>query len=60
MSAPAIELRDVRKSFGSTKIIQGVSLAIAQGERHAIIGPNGAGKSTPSRAAFRSPRGPST
>ena len=46
MSAPAIELRDVRKSFGSTKIIQGVSLAIAQGERHAIIGPNGAGKST--------------
>jgi branched-chain amino acid transport system ATP-binding protein len=46
MKAPAIELRDVRKSFGSTKIIQGVSLAIAQGERHAIIGPNGAGKST--------------
>ena len=46
MKAPAIELREVRKSFGSTKIIQGVSLAIAQGERHAIIGPNGAGKST--------------
>ncbi len=42
----AIELREVHKSFGSTKIIQGVSLAIAQGERHAIIGPNGAGKST--------------
>jgi len=42
----AIELRDVRKNFGSTKIIQGVSLAIEQGERHAIIGPNGAGKST--------------
>ena len=43
---PAIELREVHKSFGSTRIIQGVSLAIAQGERHAIIGPNGAGKST--------------
>ena len=42
----AIELRDVRKSFGSTRIIQGVSLAVAQGERHAVIGPNGAGKST--------------
>ena len=46
MSANAIELRDVHKSFGKTKIINGVSLAIAKGERHAIIGPNGAGKST--------------
>ena len=42
----ALELKDVHKSFGSTKIIQGVSLAIGAGERHAIIGPNGAGKST--------------
>ena len=46
MSASAIELRDVHKSFGKTKIINGVSLAIGSGERHAIIGPNGAGKST--------------
>jgi branched-chain amino acid transport system ATP-binding protein len=46
MTAAAIELREVRKSFGKTQIINGVSLAIAQGERHAIIGPNGAGKST--------------
>ena len=46
MSANAIELREVHKSFGKTKIINGVSLAIRQGERHAIIGPNGAGKST--------------
>lgn len=42
----AIELRDVHKSFGTTKIIHGVNLAIGTGERHAIIGPNGAGKST--------------
>jgi len=42
----AIELRDVHKSFGTTKIIHGVNLAIGAGERHAIIGPNGAGKST--------------
>ena len=46
MSANAIELREVHKSFGKTKIINGVSLAIRQGERHAIIGPNGAGKTT--------------
>src|SRR3954453_13470533 len=42
----ALALRDVHKSFGSTKIINGVSLQIRAGERHAIIGPNGAGKST--------------
>jgi branched-chain amino acid transport system ATP-binding protein len=43
---PALELRAVHKSFGRTAIINGVDLAIAPGERHAIIGPNGAGKST--------------
>jgi branched-chain amino acid transport system ATP-binding protein len=42
----AIELRDVTKSFGSTRIINGVSLGVPAAERHAIIGPNGAGKST--------------
>ncbi|TMG84118.1 MAG: ABC transporter ATP-binding protein, partial [Betaproteobacteria bacterium] len=42
----ALELRDIRKNFGATPIIRGVSLAIRSGERHAIIGPNGAGKST--------------
>jgi branched-chain amino acid transport system ATP-binding protein len=42
----ALQLRDVRKSFGATQIIRGVSLDILRGERHAIIGPNGAGKST--------------
>ncbi len=42
----ALELRAVHKSFGKTAIINGVDLAIEQGERHAVIGPNGAGKST--------------
>src|SRR5579863_7473328 len=46
MTAPAIELIDVRKNFGATQIIRGVSLTVPAGERHAIIGPNGAGKST--------------
>ena len=44
--APALELRDVRKSFGRTEIIRGASLTVQRGERVAIIGPNGAGKST--------------
>jgi branched-chain amino acid transport system ATP-binding protein len=46
MTTPALQLSDVRKSFGRTSIINGVNLAITRGERHAIIGPNGAGKST--------------
>jgi len=46
MSTYALELKDVRKSFGKTEIIRGVNLAVKAGERVAVIGPNGAGKST--------------
>ena len=42
----AIELKDLRKSFGKTEIIRGANLAVSAGERVAVIGPNGAGKST--------------
>jgi len=44
--AYALELKDLRKSFGKTEIIRGANLAVRAGERVAIIGPNGAGKST--------------
>ncbi|HRO58017.1 MAG TPA: ABC transporter ATP-binding protein [Burkholderiaceae bacterium] len=46
MSAPALKLTEVRKSFGKTEIIRGANLEVRKGERHAVIGPNGAGKST--------------
>jgi len=46
MSAAALKLINVKKSFGSSNIINGVTLEVLRGERHAIIGPNGAGKST--------------
>jgi branched-chain amino acid transport system ATP-binding protein len=45
-ATPAVELKDLRKSFGKTEIIRGTDLVVAPGERVAIIGPNGAGKST--------------
>jgi branched-chain amino acid transport system ATP-binding protein len=46
MTDAALKLVDVRKRFGKTEIIRGISLDIRKGERHAVIGPNGAGKST--------------
>jgi branched-chain amino acid transport system ATP-binding protein len=46
MTTAALELRNIRKRFGSTDVIRGVNLSVAAGERHAVIGPNGAGKST--------------
>jgi branched-chain amino acid transport system ATP-binding protein len=45
-STYALELTDLRKSFGKTEIIRGIDLAVKPGENVAIIGPNGAGKST--------------
>jgi branched-chain amino acid transport system ATP-binding protein len=45
-SAFALELKNLRKSFGKTEIIRGINLAVSMGQRVGIIGPNGAGKST--------------
>ena len=46
MTAIALKIVDVHKSFGTSKIINGLHLEVLKGERHAVIGPNGAGKST--------------
>jgi sn-glycerol 3-phosphate transport system ATP-binding protein len=41
-----VELVDVKKRFGSTEVIHGVSAAIKNGEFIVIVGPSGCGKST--------------
>lgn len=41
-----LELRGISRDFESFKAVDGVSLAVRAGSRHAVIGPNGAGKST--------------
>ncbi|NQW13754.1 MAG: ABC transporter ATP-binding protein [Rhodobacter sp.] len=46
LTAPALDIVGLRKSFGKAEIIRGIDLEVYKGERHAIIGPNGAGKST--------------
>ncbi|MBD2099817.1 ABC transporter ATP-binding protein [Leptolyngbya sp. FACHB-261] len=43
---PIIELRNVHKRFGSSVILDDVSLKVYQGEALAVIGPSGTGKST--------------
>jgi len=43
---PVLEMRDVRKRFGSTQALDGVSMSLYPGEIHALLGENGAGKST--------------
>jgi nitrate/nitrite transport system ATP-binding protein len=43
---PILALHDVSKSFGTTRVLSGVSLQISPGEVVAIVGFSGAGKST--------------
>jgi polar amino acid transport system ATP-binding protein len=42
----AIEVRSVRKSYGATRVLDGVTLDIETGEVAVLIGPSGCGKST--------------
>jgi len=42
----SVELKQVRKSFGSTQVVHGVNISIADGEFVVLVGPSGCGKST--------------
>ncbi len=41
-----LAVRDLSRSFGALRAVNGVSFSVEDGERRAIIGPNGAGKTT--------------
>jgi ABC-2 type transport system ATP-binding protein len=43
---PALQLRDLRKSFGDVRAVDGIDLTVEPGEIVAFLGPNGAGKTT--------------
>ena len=44
--APAIDVRNLTKSFGSFVAVDNISFSIASGEVFGLLGPNGAGKTT--------------
>ena len=46
MSQPALVARDLAKSFGGRRALDGVTLDVASGEIFGLLGPNGAGKTT--------------
>jgi branched-chain amino acid transport system ATP-binding protein len=46
MEAAVLAAVEVRKRFGALAVLDGVNLALVQGEAVGIVGPNGAGKTT--------------
>jgi ABC-2 type transport system ATP-binding protein len=46
MAVPVLEIHELRKSYGRTQALDGVTFNVAQGEIFGLLGPNGAGKTT--------------
>jgi ABC-2 type transport system ATP-binding protein len=46
VATAAIEVRDLRKSYGPVEAVRGLSFEVGRGEVFGLLGPNGAGKTT--------------
>ena len=51
--AAAIQIRDLRKSFGSNEVLKGIDLQVRNSEVVCVVGPSGSGKSTLLRCVNR-------
>jgi ABC-2 type transport system ATP-binding protein len=49
MTIPVLEAHDLRKSYGQTRAVDGVSLVVESGQAYGLVGPDGAGKTTTMR-----------
>ena len=43
---PVLEIKDIKKSFGKTEVLKGISFSLNKGEVLSIIGSSGSGKTT--------------
>ena len=54
-AAPVLEVDDLHVSVDDREILRGITLAVREGELHALMGPNGSGKSTLANALLANP-----